>query len=205
MLSALDSRTQDQVVDRLFGMDGILRKHSTTVLLITHDSKCEIVCGSLRTDIFEERCLNLANHIVVLSRQGKIAQQGNFSELQTSDGYIRDLLLRPAKENDVTEARDQRIKPRPKISGPAQTEAFDLTRKTGDMAVYSYYFKSIGWPSALSLLLFAAVTTFMMYFPRQYSTFLYYPDTNTGQKYGLSGGQRIKVVTWESTLVSISF
>lgn len=39
VLSALDSKTEAHVAERLLGHDGIFRRQGTTVILITHASK----------------------------------------------------------------------------------------------------------------------------------------------------------------------
>lgn len=40
VLSALDAKTEHNVVERLLGPTGLLRKLGTTVVLATHASKC---------------------------------------------------------------------------------------------------------------------------------------------------------------------
>lgn len=39
VISALDSKTEDLVVKRLFGKEGLLRSLGTTILLVTHASE----------------------------------------------------------------------------------------------------------------------------------------------------------------------
>lgn len=41
-----------------------------------------------------------------------------------------------------------------------ENQISDLTRTTGDVTVYKYYFQSIGWVNMLVFLLFAAVHVF---------------------------------------------
>ena len=47
VLSALDKRTERTVVDRMFGPEGIFRKHGSTVVLITHASQYSELAQSL--------------------------------------------------------------------------------------------------------------------------------------------------------------
>jgi ATP-binding cassette subfamily C (CFTR/MRP) protein 1 len=43
----------------------------------------------------------------------------------------------------------------------------DLTRRTGDVQVYKYYFKSIGWRHITALFALMVVAEFCLYFPRK--------------------------------------
>jgi hypothetical protein len=68
----------------------------------------------------------------------------------------------------VTKAATSK-KSRPKIKGVTPADISDLTRKTGDVAVYKYYFKSIGLASAVLFFCSAAILVFATYFPRKYN------------------------------------
>ncbi|KAI1375326.1 ABC transporter [Hypoxylon crocopeplum] len=65
VFSGLDGFTQEQVCKSVFGPDGVLRRRGTTALVCTHSI----------------RFLPVADHIVVLSADGTIADQGCFSEI----------------------------------------------------------------------------------------------------------------------------
>ena len=45
-------------------------------------------------------------------------------------------------------------------------QAQDLARRTGDMAVYAYYMKSVGWPKAMVFAGFTALAVFASSFSR---------------------------------------
>ena len=62
VFSGLDGSTQDQVCKHVFGPDGLLRKRGTTAIVCTHAT----------------HLLSVADHIVTLSSDGKIADQGPF-------------------------------------------------------------------------------------------------------------------------------
>ena len=49
VLSALDARTEELIVDRLLGSQGILRKIRSTVILVTHAGKLAKPIVSLYT------------------------------------------------------------------------------------------------------------------------------------------------------------
>ncbi|KAH8893638.1 ABC transporter [Thozetella sp. PMI_491] len=71
ILSALDARTESHIVKTLIGPEGLLKELGTTVLLITHTTQH----------------LPLADHIIVLGKDGKIVEQGTWNELRSEAGY----------------------------------------------------------------------------------------------------------------------
>jgi ATP-binding cassette subfamily C (CFTR/MRP) protein 1 len=46
----------------------------------------------------------------------------------------------------------------------------DLLRKTGDVALYKYYLKSVGWKDGIAILALTIGAQFCVYFPRQYQS-----------------------------------
>jgi ATP-binding cassette subfamily C (CFTR/MRP) protein 1 len=72
-------------------------------------------------------------------------------------------------EDNSTEARktDQKaatVAPK----GPTQDDLLDLTRRTGDIAVYKYYAKSIGWDYSIMFMAANIAFAFTYSFPREY-------------------------------------
>ncbi|EED18831.1 multidrug resistance protein, putative [Talaromyces stipitatus ATCC 10500] len=163
ILSALDSKTERLVVDRLLGPNGILKKLGATVILVTHST----------------RHFQLADRIVVLSKDGTITEQGTFDALRAKDGFISTIGPLTTERNSHQVSSEPSTKKRPKIKGVTQDDVTDLTRKTGDIAVYSYYFKSIGWLSALLFLCSAALLAFATYFPQIWLE--WWSDQNGGE------------------------
>jgi ATP-binding cassette, subfamily C (CFTR/MRP), member 1 len=152
VLSALDSKTEKLVVDRLLSPQGLLRKLRSTVVLITHST----------------RHFHLADHIVVLNKQGRITQQGSFNELQVQEGYINSLLLgtqQGSNEAPLT-AKAPSKKKRQAIKSVTENDITDLTRKTGDVAVYKYYFKSTSLFDTVCFLGCTALFVFTQFFPQ---------------------------------------
>ncbi|KAF4630786.1 hypothetical protein G7Y89_g7350 [Cudoniella acicularis] len=143
----LDPETENQVFHNLLGQRGLLRKHRSTI----------IVASSATTR------LPYADHIIVLNESGKIAEQGTFSELNTTGGYVSAFNLSPP---DWNKANPDGIIPFIDIPGPyhLSKEAFDVdvaedddepakddpSRRVGDTGVYFYYLKAVGWiPSVI--------------------------------------------------------
>jgi ABC-type multidrug transport system ATPase subunit len=82
--------------------------------------------------------LPLADHIIILDDKGEIAEQGTWEELRAEAGYISKVVLKEMeagenKARDRTEARDK-LQVRPE---QPDSNMQDITRKTGDVALYS--------------------------------------------------------------------
>ncbi|OCK89464.1 putative multidrug resistance protein [Cenococcum geophilum 1.58] len=152
VLSALDSKTERLVITNLLGPQGLFRKFKSTVVLITHST----------------RHFHLADHIAVLNKEGKISQQGNFDELKVQDGYVKSLLLDTYHgiEEAAPATKPTSKRKRPAIKGVTPNDVTDLTRKTGDIAVYKYYFKSISKFGAVCFLSCTALFVFTQFFPQ---------------------------------------
>lgn len=100
----------------------------------------------------------LADNILVLDKDGKVVEQGTFDYLRSRDGFVSKLMLHPellksGSRSDDTENTLQKM-PAAAVAkvlpGPSANDAADLTRQTGDISVYKYYLKSIGWKIGLA-------------------------------------------------------
>ncbi|KAF8857368.1 putative multidrug resistance protein [Acephala macrosclerotiorum] len=130
VLSAIDATTEYLIVERLFGHRGLFRKQGTTVVLATHAI----------------RHLPLADTIVALGENGTVLEQGNFDQLRSQGGFVSNLIIRLGVLEKETSAAEQEEACGAKVTlVPQPPDASDLTRRIGDVAVYKYYFKSIGW------------------------------------------------------------
>ncbi|KAK6854265.1 hypothetical protein PG995_009358 [Apiospora arundinis] len=163
VFSGLDADTEEQVFQRVFGPDGLARRRSCTVILMTHSVKH----------------LPAADHIVALSTDGTIAEQGTFSELMAQNGYIRGLGIKSGGSETSSEKMD--------LTSDAQRGPMELlrqtttessiipdmnkARQTGDRTVYTHYFRSIGWMTTTLLLFWAACFGFFQSFPNIWLTY----------------------------------
>lgn len=121
VLGALDAKTSEQVFQRVFGTQGILRRHGVAAILATHDQKL----------------LAFADNAVLL-RNGVITEQGPPQLLQS-----RDLSDGPAANSRSTDERQVAL-PNQAAPGIASSNADDMNRKTGDMSIYAYYLQAAG-------------------------------------------------------------
>lgn len=134
VFSGLDAETEDQVFNRLFGTDGLLRKLGTTILVATH----------------AVHRLPFSDYIVALNSAGYVAEQGHFERLKSSGGYVEDITTK-LRSSDESAAKEQPEATKLDVSafkaGPEELDARteELSRQSGDFSVYKYYFASIGW------------------------------------------------------------
>lgn len=139
-LSGLDAKTSSHVFSKVFGSSGLCKAHDITAVLVTSDA----------------RHLSQADHIVLLGNGGRLMEQGSPERLESSKGHTQAIAESPSTSARQTEngaALDFKPKAASSVSKDTQ---HDLARRTGDVAVYWYYLRSIGWLCGTVLL----VTTF---------------------------------------------
>jgi ATP-binding cassette, subfamily C (CFTR/MRP), member 1 len=156
-LSGLDAETENHVWNSLLGRDGLLRRfHSTTIVASSSAKR-----------------LPYADHIVVLDKNGTTAEQGTFEQLNNSGGYVSTFTLTPPSWDYVPEDMSDLDLTSYSSNAPQQgmTEDSleeDAARRTGDVAVYLYYIRSVGWVAAWIFIISVTIFTFCNSFPREY-------------------------------------
>jgi ATP-binding cassette subfamily C (CFTR/MRP) protein 1 len=166
VFSGLDAETEEQVFSRVLGSKGLFRQMGTTVLLVTHTVSR----------------LSYSDHVVALDQFGHISEQGHFDKLKHSSGYVQDLVAHLGfKSEDESRPKEETALPvLNKLNFSREfddlgTQAEEMSRQTGDFAVYKYYFASIGWlrtsPFIVSVLLFG-IASKMTEFVLTYCEFL---------------------------------
>jgi ATP-binding cassette subfamily C (CFTR/MRP) protein 1 len=106
-----------------------------------------------------------ADYIIALGSNGDIVEQGNFDELNKSNGYVRSFSVQQSKQGF------QSTKPTGQFTlGPMPTSGLvaamdDKKRQLGDLTVYMYYFRTLGRTVTFLLVLFAAAHGFFFSFP----------------------------------------
>ncbi|ETS84643.1 hypothetical protein PFICI_02668 [Pestalotiopsis fici W106-1] len=140
VLSGLDATTKDHVFQHVFGPQGLLRKMNCTVLLFTHDISA----------------LPQADHIIVLSKDGRIAESGTYEKMAQSSEYIKSLAIRD-NNNDLDKTTTDTVGVPKELTFPGDVPDLDMSndlkRRLGDPTIYKYMFGHIGlW----RMLVFAA-------------------------------------------------
>jgi ATP-binding cassette subfamily C (CFTR/MRP) protein 1 len=122
------------------------------------------------------RHLPLADKVVVLGSDGSILEQGTFEDLRSQDGFISKLLLHPelllshtntGVGDNIESKKKPTISDNKPIRGAAVNDTADLTRRIGDLSVYKYYLKSIGWKIALTIASACIISSLAQTFPRK--------------------------------------
>ncbi|KAL3422989.1 hypothetical protein PVAG01_04736 [Phlyctema vagabunda] len=116
-------------------------------------------------DVFSVNLLPSADHIVALDSSGQIVEQGTFEELSRSGGYVQSFRVKQGKPESST-AEVNATLPAFESNSSTLVDAMDeKTRQLGDLSVYWYYFKSVGWWTTSVLLFYQAVNAFTSSFP----------------------------------------
>ena len=129
--------------------------------------------------------LPYADNIISLGPKGETVEQGAFADLNISGGYVSsfhlpraDWTYRPPMEkmdDEVTDVPSRRSEDgRASISSQAssntacsvkeETEA-DASRRTGDVQIYLYYVRSVGWVPTLLFTIAIVGFVFCVSFP----------------------------------------
>ncbi|KAF2811591.1 putative multidrug resistance protein [Mytilinidion resinicola] len=189
VLSALDSTTERQITNSLFGPNGLFQKLGCAVVLVTHST----------------RHFHLADHIAILNKDGTVSQQGTFEELKVQEGYIKGLLLDPHHgTDDITSTTQITTQKRPVVKGVSANDVSDLTRKTGDVAVYKYYFKTTSRFGIVCLLAAIASYCFSFFFPQLWLVWWTEANGHENGKY-ISVYVLLAVIAWVSRASMLSF
>jgi ABC-type multidrug transport system fused ATPase/permease subunit len=163
ILSGLDADTEEQVFTRVFGPMGMLKQRDATVVLCTHSV----------------RHMPAADHIIALSSEGTLVEEGNFADLMANQKYVHSLGVKASEESGsgastppVVEKVEASFELTRTATGHATQHDTDeadnpsqKSRATGDMAVYLHYARSIGYSWISIFLLAGLISGFFYNFP----------------------------------------
>ena len=115
------------------------------------------------------RHLPLADGIVLLDAEGRIAKRGSYDTL-SGEPSLNSAINPNTHSEDAEDAVDARS---PTEQSPSDNDEVlkDLTRQTGDVTVYKYWFKHIGWTPTAIFLGFQITQTFAATFPQVWLKF----------------------------------
>ncbi|KAI1416438.1 ABC multidrug transporter [Hypoxylon sp. FL1857] len=151
VFSGLDADTEDQVFQRVFGVSGILRRRQATVVLCTHSVKH----------------LPEAAHVIALSSEGTVIEQGTFDDLTANQSYVHSLGVKSSSTSqtasDKIESDGSETELQTNILREASTlapipEGNAKARLSGDKSAYKVYIKSMG--KIIAAALFAGGVSF---------------------------------------------
>ena len=112
--------------------------------------------------------LRSADRILVLGNDGIVLEQGTFTELNASNGYVRHLIIEEKQTKRASVDEPPMIRDKPEAQ--ARVAGLDLlrndkARQTGDTAVYKYYYRSVGWKRMVPWVMVGIVGVFCEKFP----------------------------------------
>ena len=149
VLSGLDSKTENQVFERVMGRNGFIRQRGAAAVFCTHAI----------------RYLSEADHVIILDGTGGIRKQGppETPDIQQRTWDISS--CREGLESSENLAERPRNKKQPE-NAPAvrQRDPVDSRRQMGDTRVYGYYLRNAGHLVFGLLLAVAALSGFVTNF-----------------------------------------
>ncbi|KAJ5091867.1 hypothetical protein NUU61_006737 [Penicillium alfredii] len=152
-LSGLDANTETHIFHSLFGNVGLLREIGTSIIVASSSVKR----------------LPYSDHIVVLDTAGRTLEQGSFSALNKTGGYVSSFGLGTA---------DWDFKPKRFSESPSYSTIDSIQKEKeglesevvhrdtgGDLSIYTYYLNAIGWLPAVVFMVAMAGFVFCISFP----------------------------------------
>ncbi|KAK1997544.1 ABC transporter [Colletotrichum falcatum] len=156
ILSGLDNDTAAEVVRKVFGLDGIIRRRRATAVLCTHAIKY----------------LPLADHIICLGPEGTLIEEGTFDDLMRNKKYVASLGVKATgsdTDSDAGSISDSKPgslpAPKPRRAPALVDEIMEKSRQTGDVKVYLHYLRSLSVPATVIFVLCSASYAIWNTFP----------------------------------------
>lgn len=110
------------------------------------------------------------DHIAVLEEQGGILEQGSFDKLNGNGGYVANFDLPPpdwdfAPEKHLYEAPPKYTERANNAMVTEEDIQAETNRRTGDVAIYYYYLRSVGWTASIIFIVCVTLFIFGQSFP----------------------------------------
>ncbi|KFA48354.1 hypothetical protein S40293_04500 [Stachybotrys chartarum IBT 40293] len=145
VLTGLDTKTEQWVMDRVFGSTGLIRQAGMTVVLATHSA----------------RHAYKADQVIILSAHGNILEQGAPGNIASIETKVQDLsdVKSTAQSSDTANIMTANS------DDLGREMRADLSRQVGDTRLYGYYFKSLGWTNVTCVAVANCIYAFNLKFP----------------------------------------
>ncbi|KAI9742905.1 MAG: hypothetical protein M1818_003634 [Claussenomyces sp. TS43310] len=178
--SALDWKTESRILETLFGPRGLFKRTRTTVFLITNAIQQ----------------LQLADWVVVLGNS-TIKDQGSWSSIASKRGQMQNPNLNNSRDESTNEVSKTRNDVQNRKQGVVEA-ADDLSRRTGDIALYSYYIRSVGLKNFFLMVTCTALYSFFITFPQYWLK--WWTDAGPNETWFYIGGYLLlSLIAWIST------
>jgi hypothetical protein len=108
--------------------------------------------------------LSSANYIIAIGKQGRISEQGSFSQLKSAGGYVNRLLMQSdepkiSTTEEQTETQKQATAKQPAAASVTPVKP-DNKRQIGDLSVYKYFCQASGLHNVVIALSMAMASAF---------------------------------------------
>ncbi|CZR52737.1 related to multidrug resistance protein [Phialocephala subalpina] len=181
--SGLDGETEHNIFESLFGSTGLFKRLRTTVVLVANS-----------TQYFQA-----ADQIVILG-DGGVKEQGTWQELKTKSSTIMKFVPR-TKEGSASAlvAGFDRLSAQMRARDEAEV---DLSRQTGDLALYGYYVGFAGLANILLVNGFTVAYSFFITIP-QYWLQLWTQSNGSSPIFWILGFLSLSVMSWALTSLQV--
>ncbi|KYK61504.1 hypothetical protein DCS_02646 [Drechmeria coniospora] len=144
IMSALDATTEQAVVQRVLGADGLCRYYDMSVLLVTHKT----------------HFMHLMDQIWTLQEDGRLSDTTQSPALVSASGHGVVSTLAAVPEND-DRAEESLAEP----VTTAQPDEADPSREQGNLGLSFYYLKMMGYKRVTSVVISAIAFAFLFTSP----------------------------------------
>lgn len=181
-----------RVFARVFGPDGLLRqRRDTTAVLATHAGKVPLSqlsfpfalspyhlksCPEANSHHITVYLLPFADYIICIGPDGDIVQQGTFSNLRATEGYVRNLVIKPNPTLSGFSSSTSLVEGSTNKKTASSKGATVPTDREKPRGIYRYYIRAIGRRMAVIYVTLAAIYAFLYTFP--YIWAKWWADTN---------------------------
>ncbi|KAI1109282.1 putative ABC transporter [Nemania sp. NC0429] len=181
--SGLDGETEGAIFSNLFGPSGLLRRLNTTVILVSNSSQY----------------FSAAEHIVILGNRG-IVDQGRWENLKVkAESIAKFSSSRTTGDSAILGNNFDKLSAQLRARGEIGA---DLTRQTGDIALYGYYMGFINFTALLYLVASTAIYSVFITVP-QYWLRLWTESGDKNAVFYVCGFIFISTMSWFFTSVQM--
>ncbi|KAK3192091.1 hypothetical protein K4F52_001718 [Lecanicillium sp. MT-2017a] len=178
IFSALDGETESSIYKTLFGAGGALEQRKATVILVSNS-----------TQFF-----STADHVVVLG-DGGVIDQGPWKDIKMKAASVAKFSAgSTTKDKALVSANSNRLNTQLRIKDEAE---MDLTRQTGDSALYGYYLSFINRLDFSFLTTETSLCAFFMTAPQYWLKL--WTEAGDGDAFYMTGFLTISFLSWALT------
>ncbi|KAI1297079.1 putative ABC transporter [Xylaria venustula] len=183
VLSGLDGDTEKAVIQSILGPSGLLRQLGTTVIIASNSAQY----------------YHIADQVVVLGDR-TVKERGTWEELQHHGIALPKIIAKIHTPHETDAATSKQFA---KLSSQLQAKQEaeeDLVRQTGDLALYGYYFRFVGWTTFLLLVGCTASYSFFITIPHYWLNIWTSAEEHPGSMFFyVSGYLLLAFISWVST------